>query len=121
MFRVIDAHRFRDARLVFVARLDFPAFLQFAQRQTIRRVAIDFVGGSKNEWRFGRKLSSGFEQIQRAVGVYGEIGLRLASGPVVWRARGGMQERLDPAGILFAATPPRMRRQRNDSVRVISR
>ena len=32
MLCVIDAHRFGNARLVFVARLDFPAFLQFAQR-----------------------------------------------------------------------------------------
>src|SRR5206468_12625350 len=83
MLRVIDAHRLSDARLIFVARLDLPAFLQFAQRQTIRRVAVDFVRRSKNKRRLGRKLSGGFQKIQRAVGVDGKIGLRIASCPVV--------------------------------------
>ena len=43
MLRVINAHRLGNAIRVFVARLDFPAFLQFAQRQTIWRVAINLV------------------------------------------------------------------------------
>src|SRR5262245_50681357 len=43
MLRVIDTHRLRDTGLVFMARLYFPAFLEFAQRQTVRRIAIDFV------------------------------------------------------------------------------
>src|ERR1044071_2950223 len=67
MLRVIDAHSFGNAGLVFVTRLDFPAFLQFAQRKTIRRVAIDLVRGSKDKWRFRRKISRGLPQIQCAV------------------------------------------------------
>src|SRR5262249_25132980 len=43
MLRVIDTHRLRDAGLVFVARLYFPTFSEFAQRQTVRRIAIHFV------------------------------------------------------------------------------
>src|SRR5438874_11873857 len=40
---VIDTHRLRNTGLVFVARLYFQAFLEFAQPQTLRRVAMDFV------------------------------------------------------------------------------
>src|ERR1700758_4826797 len=65
MLSVIDAHRFGNAGLVFVTRLDFPAFLQFAQRQTIRCVAINFVRRSKDEWSFGTKLPRGLQEIQR--------------------------------------------------------
>src|SRR5258707_1345913 len=61
MLGVIDAHCFGNSRLILVARLNFPAFLQFAQRQTIRRVAIDFVRGSKDEWGLGRKISCGLQ------------------------------------------------------------
>ena len=43
VFCVIDAHRFGDARFVFMFRLNFPAFRQFPQRQSIWRVAVDFV------------------------------------------------------------------------------
>src|ERR1041385_5073562 len=73
MLRVIDAHGFGNSRFIFVARLDLPAFLEFAQRKTIGRVAVDFVGRTKDEWRFRAKISRGFEQIERAVGVNGEI------------------------------------------------
>src|SRR5215471_20071294 len=82
-------------------RLDLPPFLQFVQRQTIRRIAVDLVGGSKNERRFWRKLSRCLEQIQRAVGVYGEIGLRIACSPVVRRLRRGMHDYFDGPAVLF--------------------
>ena len=83
MLRVIDAHRLGNSRLVFVTGLDFPALLQFSQRQTIWRVAVDFVRRSKNKRRLRRKLSRGFQKIERAVRVHGEIGLRIARSPVV--------------------------------------
>jgi len=57
MLGVIDTHRLRNTGLVFVARLYFPAFLEFAQGQTVRRVAIDFVRRRENERRLGRKRS----------------------------------------------------------------
>src|SRR5439155_3211565 len=63
MLRVIDAHGLGNARLVFVARLNFPAFLKFAQRKAIRRGAINFVRGGKNEWRLRRKISCGLQQV----------------------------------------------------------
>src|SRR5204863_1029679 len=56
MLRVIDAHGLRNAGLIFVARLDFPAFLQLAQRKAIRRVAIDFVRGCKDQRRLRGKF-----------------------------------------------------------------
>ena len=83
MLRVVDAHGLRNAGLVFVAWFNFPAFLQFAQRKAIRRVAIDLVRGCKDEWRLRRKLSCGFQQIQRAIRVDSKIGLRIARCPVV--------------------------------------
>src|SRR5665213_2425973 len=43
MFRLVNGHRFVNARLIFVSRIYFPALLQFAQRQQIRRVAINLV------------------------------------------------------------------------------
>src|SRR6266571_4785883 len=78
MLRVIDAHGLRNAGLVFVARLDFPAFLQFAQRKAVRCVAIDLVRGCKDEWRLRRKISCGLQQIQCAIRVDSKIGLRIA-------------------------------------------
>ena len=83
MLRVIDAHGLRNAGLIFVARLDFPAFLQLAQRKAIGRVAIDFVRGCKDQRRLRRKISCGLQQIQCAVRVDSKIGLRIARCPVV--------------------------------------
>src|SRR5207244_6115461 len=78
MLGVVDTHRLRNTGLVFVARLYFPAFLEFAQRQTVRRVAIDFVRRGENERRRGRKRSRSFEQLQRAVGGHSKLSLRIA-------------------------------------------
>src|SRR5674476_1071926 len=56
MFRLVNAHRFVNALAVFVRRVNFPALLQFAQRQKIRRVAINFVRAGENENRPGAML-----------------------------------------------------------------
>jgi hypothetical protein len=66
-----------------MAGLYFPAFLEFAQRQTVWRIAVDFVRRRENERRLGRKHSRSFEQIQRTVGVHGKISLRISRSPVV--------------------------------------
>ena len=39
----IDTHGLGNPRFVFVTGLDFPARFEFAQRQTIRGVTIDFI------------------------------------------------------------------------------
>ena len=50
------------------------------------------------------------EQVERAVGVDREVGLRLARRPVVGGLRGGVDDQLDPAGVL--AEDPLDRRRR---------
>src|SRR5439155_24936391 len=52
MFGRVNAHRFRDPLLIFMTGLDFPAGLEFAQRQVIGSVAIDFVRRGENKRRF---------------------------------------------------------------------
>ena len=101
MLRVIDAHRFGNAGLVFVALGDFPAQRQLAQRQPIRRVAIDFVRRGENEGRFRAKIPRRFEQIQGAVGIDGEIGLRIARRPIMRRLRGRVHDGGDVAAMLL--------------------
>src|SRR5438874_12949903 len=49
MFRRVDAHCFRNALLISMTGLDFPTRLQFAQRQAIGSVAIDFIRGRENK------------------------------------------------------------------------
>src|SRR4051794_26517852 len=60
MLRVIDAHRFRDARLVLVALGNLPSLRQLAERKAVRRVAVDLVRGGENKRRFRTKLARGF-------------------------------------------------------------
>ena len=85
--------RLGNARLVFVAGLDLPARSSSRKGNSIRRVAIDFVRRGENEWRFRAKISRGFEQVERAVGVNREIRLRIARRPIVRRLRGGVHDR----------------------------
>jgi hypothetical protein len=101
MFRLVNAHRLGNARLVFVAGFYFPAFFQFDERQAVRRVAINFVRGSENKNRFGAKLPRGFEQVQRADGVHAKVRVRIARGPVVRRLRGRVDDERDVRAELF--------------------
>src|SRR5437773_5145162 len=79
----IDAHRFGNSRFEFVTGLDFPARFEFAQRQTIGSIAVHLIGGRKNERRFRAVFARRLEQIQGAVGIDREIGLRLSRGPIM--------------------------------------
>ena len=45
----------------------------------------------------GRVLAGRLEQVERAVGVDCEVGLRVARRPVVGGLRGGVDDQLDPA------------------------
>ena len=101
MLRVIDAHRFGNAGFVLVPRLDFPAQRQFAQWQSVRRVAIDLVRRRENEWRLRANCAGGFKQVQGAIRVNREIGLRIARGPIVGRLR----RRVDDSGDVASMFP----------------
>src|SRR5689334_21219708 len=101
MFRVIDAHGFRNAGFVLVAGLDLVTFFQFAQWQTIWRVAINLVGRTENEWRFWTKSPGDLQQIHCAVGTEREIGLRIARRPIVRRLRCGVPNRADRSVMLL--------------------
>ena len=92
MFRLVNAHRFGNARLIFVAGFDFPALLQFDQRQAVRRIAIYLIRGGEDEDRFGTKLARGFQQVQRADGVDAKIRVRVARRPIMGRLRGRMDD-----------------------------
>ena len=81
----IDAHVFGDSGLVLVAGFNFPTFLQLAQWQSIRCIAVHFVGRCEDKWRFGTKVSCGLQQIQGAISINREVGLRFARRPIVRR------------------------------------
>ena len=110
MFRLVNAHRLGNARLIFMLRLNLPALFQFHQRQAVRRVAIDFVGGRENKNRFGTGFTRGLQQVQRANGVDAKIGVRIARGPVMRRLRGGVDDEFDVLAQFFE--------QRLDSIAV---
>ncbi len=78
---------------------ELPARLAFDQRQTVGRVAIDLVGAGEDEDRVGAMQPCGLEQVERAVGVDREIGLRVARRPIVRRLGGGMDDRGNRAAI----------------------
>src|SRR5437588_6622385 len=101
MLRGIDTHRFGNSRLVFMAGFDFPALFELVQRQPIWRVAINFVRRCKNERRLWTKTPRRFQQIQCAVGVNGEIGLRIARRPIVRWLRSRMHDRVDLSAVLL--------------------
>ena len=101
MLCVVDAHAFGNTRLVFVSGFNFPAFFQLTQRETIWRIAINFIRRSKNEWRFRANVSHCFQQVQRAIGIDGEIRLRIARRPVVRRLRRGMHNGTDCVAVLL--------------------
>ena len=101
MLRLVDAHAFGNAGVVFVTGLDLPTQRQFAQRQAIRCVAVDLVRRSKNKRRFRTEVSRCFEQIKRAVGVNREIHLGIARRPIVRWLRGGVHNRPQATPVRF--------------------
>ena len=92
----VDAHRFVDPvaaeRMTFV---DGPAGLELDERQPVWRVPVDLVGAGEDEGRVGAVPPHHFEHNERAVGVHGEVGDRLARGPVMRGLRRGMDHQRD--------------------------
>ena len=71
--------------------------LQLLERQPVGRVAVDLVGGAEDERRVGAVRARRLEQVEGAVGVDAEVGLRVARGPVVRGLGGGVDDDLDRA------------------------
>ncbi len=92
---IVEAHLFGNA--VFeplVAPVDLPALVQLDQRETVRCVSVDLVGGREDERRLGSVESGRLEEIERTHGVHLEIGEGLLGCPVVrWLGRGVNDQR----------------------------
>lgn len=69
------------------------------QREPVRTVVVDLVGGGEDEGGGGRVAAGGLPEVERAQRVDGEISVRLAGGPVVGRLRGGMDDQFDAVGL----------------------
>src|SRR5687767_6067923 len=63
VLRMINAHRLVDAIAVLMLVIDLPSFLLLDQRQAVRRVTVDFVGGGEDERRMGKVVSREFEHV----------------------------------------------------------
>ena len=98
--RAVDRHRGRDAVVVLVVARELEPLLVLLQRQEVRRVAVDLVGRAEDERGVDRVLARRLEQVERAVGVDAEVGLRVLGGPVVRGLGGGVHDQLDLAGVL---------------------
>jgi hypothetical protein len=72
---------------------------QFDQRQMVRRVPVDLVGRGEDEGRLRLDAAGGLEQVERAVRVHTEVGLRVGRGPVVRGLRGGVDHRRELAAV----------------------
>ncbi len=91
----VDRHRRVDAAEPVVVLGQLQPRLQLFQRQPVGRVAVDLVGRGEDEGRLGAVLAGRLEQVERAVGVDAEVGLRVAGGPVVRGLGGGVDDQLD--------------------------
>ena len=78
---------------------DLPAQFLFDQRQEVGGVAVDLVGAGEDEGRLRAVPARRLQQVQRAVGVDREIGLRVACRPVVRRLGGGVNDRGNGAAV----------------------
>ena len=82
----VDRHRRVDPAEVLVVLGQLEPRLQLLQRQAVRRVAVDLVGRGEDEGRLGAVLAGRLEQVEGAVGVDPEVGLRVAAPPSRGRA-----------------------------------
>src|SRR6267378_7159531 len=98
---IVDAHRLVDAvRRERMLGTDLPTRFLLDERQQVGRVAIDLVGAGEDEDRIGAVEAGRLEQVERAVGVDGEIDLRIACRPIMRRLSRGMDDRVDRGAIL---------------------
>src|SRR5437016_12492714 len=79
----IDAHVFGDSGLVLVAGFNFPTFLQLAQWQSIRCIAVHGVGRCADKWRFVAEASCGLQQIQGPVRISRAVGVGYSCRPIL--------------------------------------
>ena len=84
-----------------------PAGLQLGKSQSIRRVAVDLVGGHVDERALGTRLPRGFQQVERADGVGIEVIERDGGGAIVGRLGRGVHDdrRPKPSNQLENAVP----------------
>ena len=82
VFRLVDREGLGDAVLVG-GIVVIPTRVEFAERDGIWPIAVNFVRGHVDERRLGAGLPGGFEKVQRADGVGVEVIKRNRSGAVV--------------------------------------
>ncbi len=75
--RGVDRHVFADAVPVGVILGDLPTGFGFDQRKAVRGVAVDLVGAGEDEHCIGAMIAGGLQNIESAIGVDGEIGVRI--------------------------------------------
>jgi hypothetical protein len=91
----VDRHRGVDTAEVAVVFGQLEPGLELLQRQPVGGVAVDLVGRAEDEGRARAVRPGGLEQVQGAVGVDPEVGLRLPRRPVVRRLRGSVDDQPD--------------------------
>ncbi len=105
MHGAVDAHGLADPVVVLGPRV-LPAGLELNERQLVRPVAVQLVGGHEHEHRLGAVPSAALEEIHRPHGVDVEIVERPARGEVVARLRGAVDDEVERA---LVAKGPRQR------------
>ena len=98
--RGVDRHRGVDPAVVAVRLRQLEALLELLERQPVGGVAVDLVGRAEDERGVGAVGAGRLEQVEGAVGVDAEVGLRVARGPVVGGLGGGVDDELDRAAVL---------------------
>ena len=77
---LVDGHGFIDAVQPIC---EVPSRFQLDERQVIGTVAIHLVGAGETEGRILAEIPRRHQEIERAYGIYVEVVVRYASGPVV--------------------------------------
>ena len=91
VFRLVDREGFGDAVFVRLSLLN-PARVEFAERDGIWPIAVNFVRGHVDERRLGAGLPGGFEEVQCADGVGIEVVEGNRSRAVVRGLCGGVDD-----------------------------
>ena len=95
--RAVDRHRRVDAAVIAVLDGQLEARVELDERQLVGQVAVDLVGRAEDERRGRRVPARRLEQVERAVGVDGEVDLGVGRRPVVRGLRRGVDDELDRA------------------------
>ena len=91
VFRLVDREGFGDTMIVS-GIVVIPARVEFAERDGIWAIAVNFVRGHVDERRLGASLAGGFEEVQRADGVSVEVIKGNRSRAIVRGLRGGVDD-----------------------------